>query len=150
MKSSVISEESSSEGFLGETYLAALKAMRVAYPDAEFIAVTRTARSPLAPSEDLLADFRREKARIAEVFNPPVSPSSPMVHNRAWDYVHYEERFRGQILGDLWATSLLHEIGERAKTEKIFLVCYEKSPPKNCHRFILLDLIHELAKRTSI
>ena len=131
---------------VGETYLAVLKTMRVAYPDAKFIAVTGTAHSPLAPSKQLLVDFQREKTRIAGVFNPPVSPSSPMVHNRAWDAVRYEERFRRQIQGDPKAQSLLRKIGERSKTEKIFLVCYE-SPPKNCHRFILLELINEMAEK---
>lgn len=123
---------------LKETYLAKLKRMREEYPDAEFIVVTRTARSVLAPSRELLADFKEFYDSLLVEGVEDID-----AHNRAWYAVDYERRFREEILGRPAAMDELRRTKEMAKVKDVYLVCYEK-PPKKCHRLVLMDIIREM------
>ena len=120
-----------------ETYLARLKEMRTKYPEAHFEVVTRTARSVLAPDADLLSDFMERKAKLVKEGLSVVE-----AHNKAWEDVNYERRFRNFILSSPEAMKRLEELREIEKAKDVYLVCYEK-PPKKCHRFILLDIFQE-------
>ena len=88
------------------------------YPKDEIkIAVTRTAKSPLSPSWELLNDYKNGKI----------------------DWKQYTKRFKEEILANPEALEKLEEIRELAKTKTVRLICYEKNPP--CHRFILLEML---------
>jgi uncharacterized protein YeaO (DUF488 family) len=51
-------------------------------------------------------------------------------------------RFRNEILGNPKAVAELKRIKNLSKDTDVYLICYEKNYP--CHRFILMDLIHEI------
>lgn len=123
---------------LGHTYLADLKRAKREYPDAEFVVVTRTARSVLAPSAELLLSWKSGQISWQE----------------------YERRFKGEILSNQTAVDELERIAETvAGGNDVFLVCYEKTNEEAyqkgeggfCHRFILLDMLapRVLAKRAA-
>lgn len=123
---------------LKETYLAMKRRLGAEHPGAEFIVATRTAHSVLAPSKELLSDFKeRYDALSAEGLGDVEA------HNRAWDEVDYEGRFRQEMLGTPDAMAELERIKELSKVKDVYLVCYEK-PPKKCHRFVLMDIIREM------
>ena len=119
-----------------ETYLARLKEMRAKYPEAHFEVVTRTARSVLAPPAELYSDFKEREAELKAEGVADVE-----AHNKAWTDVNYERRFRDSVLSSPEAMKRLEELREIGKVKDVYLVCYEK-PPKKCHRFILLDILH--------
>lgn len=90
------------------------------YPKDEIkIVVTRTAKSVLSPSWQLLNDYKTKKI--------------------TWQ--QYEERFKNEILSEPKAIAKIRQIKELAKTRNIRLICYEKNYP--CHRFILLEMINQ-------
>ena len=101
---------------LKEGYLAKIRT----YPKNEIkIVVTRTAKSVLAPSWDLLNDYK----------------------DKLIDWQEYERRFRKEMKSPE-AVKEMQRIKELAKTKDIRLICYEKNYP--CHRFILIDLINSV------
>jgi len=83
--------------------------------------------SILAPSRELLSEFNRLKKRYGR--------------ERAWELSGYEGRYKRGILSDPKAMVKLREIKELARTRRVRLICYEKSPP--CHHFILMKLIEK-------
>ena len=106
---------------LKEGYLAKKKT----YPKGEIhIVVTATAKSILAPSWDLLNDYKDGKV----------------------DWDEYVRRFTVEMMTNPEAIQVMRRIKELAKTKDIRLICYEKQYP--CHRYILIYLINELIERT--
>lgn len=96
-----------------EGYLANLKK----YPKDEIkIYVTRTAGSILAPSWELLNDFKSGKI----------------------DWVRYERRYINEMANPKAIRTML-KIKSLSEKTNVRLICYEKNPP--CHRFILLRMI---------
>ena len=102
---------------LKETYLAKWKEIP---KHAKGIAITRTAKSILAPSETLLKDWKNSRITWSE----------------------YEVRYRKEILENQIALNRMREIKKMSESQDIYLVCYEKGPP--CHRFILSEMIKAL------
>ena len=102
---------------LKETYLAKWKEIP---KHAKGIAITRTAKSILAPSEMLLKDWKNGRISWSE----------------------YEARYRKEILTNQIALKRMREIKKMSESQDVYLVCYEKRPP--CHRFILSDMIKAL------
>ncbi len=101
-----------------ETYLAKLKKAREEYPEAEFIPITRVAHHILSPSWELINDYDNGKGI---------------------SWAEYTRRYLAEIDTDKCRQEI-QRISELAKTKDVYLVCYEK-PPKNCHRFIVLDMV---------
>jgi uncharacterized protein YeaO (DUF488 family) len=96
-----------------EGYLAKLKT----YPKDEIkIEVTRSSGSILAPSWELLNDYKTGKI----------------------DWTAYEKRFTNEMTKPIAIREMLR-IKLLAETKDVRLICYEKNPP--CHRFILLRMI---------
>lgn len=100
--------------------------------DAEKVRVARP--SILAPSKKLLNEFNERKEKLRRMGIDDVS-----AHNRAFDDIDYERKFRQEILNRPEALLKLRQIKESAKEKDIYLICYEK-PPKKCHRFILIEI----------
>lgn len=110
-----------------ETYLARLKQMREKHPDAHFEVVTATAKSILAPSWNLLEEYKiiikdETKESIKKIFEEA-----------------YRPRYEREILHDNNVHDKLKELARMSLTKDVYLVCYEKEYP--CHRFILKDWI---------
>lgn len=78
--------------------------------------ITRTAKSVLAPSKELLDDWKNKKIN--------------------WD--EYSERYKKEILNPI-AQKRIRELIAMSKKQDVWLICYEKEPP--CHRFILMEVI---------
>jgi len=96
-----------------EGYLANIKN----YPKDEIkICVTRTSGSILAPSRELLNDYKSGKI----------------------DWDGYEKRYINEMSNADTIKELLR-IKFLSETTNVRLICYEKNPP--CHRFILLRMI---------
>ena len=74
----------------------------------------------LAPSRELLDDWRRGLITWPE----------------------YAAHFRGEILGSPEAVAALRHIVDLARSQDVYLICWEREPP--CHRFLLLDPAGEL------
>jgi uncharacterized protein YeaO (DUF488 family) len=100
---------------LKESYIAQWKNL-----PADSIKVRVARPSILSASKDLLTTYK--SGRIT------------------WDA--FETRFRKEIQGNPTAVAELYRLKELSKTNDVYLICYEKTPP--CHRFILMDLINEL------
>jgi uncharacterized protein YeaO (DUF488 family) len=110
---------------LGETYKRNIAVIREQDPDAVFIDVTRTSNSPLSPSWSVLNDYKHKKITWAE----------------------YVSQFKKEM-GHREVIDQLRDIATQSLSKNVYLVCYENS--KECHRFILLDMIIDLAKKEKI
>lgn len=110
---------------LSETYKRNVAEVRKDDPNAFFIDVTRTSNSPLSPSWGMLNDYKKG--------------------NITWNT--YVTRFREEMQSR-GITNQLREIALLSQKKNVYLVCYEASG--ECHRFILLDMIEELAKKEGI
>ena len=100
---------------LRETYLANIKNLPL---NSVRIRVARP--SVLAPSAQLLREYKSGQLD--------------------WDY--FTACFKVEILNNPKAIKRLQELKMLAKSQDVYLYCYEKNPP--CHRFILMDIINEL------
>jgi len=89
--------------------------------------------SILAPSMQLLENYRAELKRVKD-------PGA------AWRIVHYDSRFRRQILRNGEALSELkriRNIGRLLKGKRVvYLICHEPTD-KYCHRRILQELMEK-------
>jgi len=110
-------EKSKVNAMLKEGYLAKMHT----YPRDEIkIVVTATNEAVLAPSWDLLNDYKDKKI----------------------DWNEYIRRFKAEMMTNPEAIKVMRGIKELAKTEDVRLICYERQYP--CHRYILLELIASL------
>lgn len=110
---------------LGETYKRNISVIRQQDPDAVFIDVTRTSNSPLSPSWSLLDDYKHKKI--------------------TWN--EYVSRFKKEM-GIREISEQLRDIATQSLKKNVYLVCYENN--KECHRFLLLDMIVDLSKKEKI
>jgi len=107
-----------------DCYLAVLKKYKTKFFEAHFEVITRTAKSCLSPSWELLNDFKGNKISFEE----------------------YKERFLKELKEHPEAKKRINELREIAKDKMIFLVCYEKFPYKQgCHRIIIKEMIENLS-----
>ena len=104
-----------------ETYLAILKRMKQEHPDAHFEVVTRTAKSILSPSWQLLKTAKENN----------------------WSFKTYKHYFLIEMKFSPQAIQRLRELKKLAETKDVYLVCYEKNP-KVCHRSILIEIMKGL------
>jgi hypothetical protein len=105
---------------LSDTYLANITKVKKIYPNATFIIVTRSKGHILSPSWNTLNKYK----------------------DGLINWNGYTEAFLKEMDNDQCKDEM-KKIGEAAKTNDIFLVCFEK-PDENCHRFILLSLIKKM------
>jgi hypothetical protein len=101
---------------LFETYIRNVENVKRANPGAEFIDVTRSRGSILAPSWEMLNLYKSGKID--------------------WDV--YIKRFMREMDNPKSKTEMLR-IGTLARTRDVYLVCFERVG--NCHRFLLVDMI---------
>lgn len=104
---------------LKETHMKNVENVKKANPGAEFVNVTRSMGSVLAPSWDTLRLYKEGVI--------------------TWD--KYIEKFVREMSNPRSMKEMLR-IGELAKSKDVFLVCFERVG--NCHRFLLVDMIRNL------
>jgi uncharacterized protein YeaO (DUF488 family) len=92
----------------------------------------------LAPSAELLGEFKDATGALVAA-----GLDEAAAHNRAWDDIQYEKRFREELEGRPAAIRRMRELARGASEGDIFLVCYE-APPKRCHRHILRSIIQSM------
>lgn len=120
---------------LHETYVS--KATQIPKESRAFVMRNR-GNDELAPADSLFSDFKERERELKAQRIDGIE-----AHNQAWDDVHYEQRFKEQVLKNPAAVQKLRAIAKTSQTKDLYLICYEK-PPKKCHRFILLELIKEI------
>lgn len=102
---------------LKESYLANIKNLP---KNSIKIVVTRSAGHMLSPSKALLSDYRKGKIK--------------------WD--EYVKTFYREMDNPA-CVAIMREIKKMAERRDVFLICYE-APGKNCHRYLLMDMISKL------
>jgi hypothetical protein len=81
----------------------------------------------LSPPEQLLTEFK--------------SVAEEVGHNTAWEEVNFESRFRS-YLEQPEAQEALQDVLDTIKNgQTVWLVCYENTDDKRCHRETLVDVI---------
>ncbi len=108
---------------LKETYYNQYKGWGIIIPkDAVSVNVMRSNGSILAPSYKLLNDWKKEKIFWRE----------------------YTERFIKEIESNPDAIDLMKQIKELSKTQDVYLICACHNKKKQCHRFILIEMINKM------
>ena len=102
---------------LKESYLGNIRNLP---KDAVKIVVTRSAGHMLSPSKALLWEYKNGKI----------------------DWAQYVKTFYREMDNPA-CVAIMREIKKLAKTKDVFLICYE-APGKNCHRYLLMDMINKL------
>lgn len=136
-------------GTLVDTYVAALQHDLVDLPnETTTVGVVRRPtrwlhpyvdenRAALGPPEGLLEAFQ---ARHTALLEQGIEDAT--AHNRAWEDVSYDQRYRAHLedSGDARAalTSLRTWLQEG---RNVALVCYENTDEKRCHRTLLRDYL---------
>jgi uncharacterized protein YeaO (DUF488 family) len=102
---------------LKESYLANMKNLP---KDSIKIVVTRSAGHMLSPSKTLLWDYKKGKI----------------------DWAEYVKTFYREMDNPA-CVAIMREIKKISKTQDVYLICFE-APGKNCHRYLLMDMISKL------
>ncbi len=120
---------------LRQTYLSLKKKLP---NDAEVVLVMRgRGNDELAPSKELLDDFKRQEAECAKS-----AKDSTEAAWCAYEAVDYERRFRELIGGNPTSLERLKRLSEESRERDVFLICYE-GEDKPCHRKLLLKIAQE-------
>lgn len=89
----------------------------------------------LAPPAELLSEF---KERVDEIG-----------HNPAIADVDYRTRYRAHLTGSEQSEAIDHICDELRSGRTVWLVCYENTDEKYCHRLLLVDEIRTRLSRTA-
>lgn len=106
-----------------ECYLAILRKFKERFPEAHFEVITRTSKSVLSPSKQLLYKVKYLEKEDLKM-----------------NFERYRALYLKEILNNPDALIRIEELIEIAKEKVVFLICYEKDSSK-CHRSILKDVI---------
>ena len=106
-----------------ECHLAKYRIFKKIYKDAHFEFITRTTKSHLSPSWDLLRNLKRKDI----------------------DFETYKRYFIKELLENPEAIKRIRELREIAKDKLLFLVCYERDW-RRCHRSIVKDILEKKIK----
>lgn len=100
---------------------------------------------PLAPSEALLANAARWEQKYLRERENPTNADLVQARKYAWQQIGYEALYRREIAVSPPAQAELLRILANANAgKKIVLYCRTKEKP--CHRFILLNILREMAR----
>lgn len=110
---------------LRETYKRKIKDIRQVNPNMKVKDVAPSSNSPLSPSIELLREYKSNSI--------------------SWDT--YVSRFKEEMNSPVAKAEML-KVAKLAIDQDIYLVCNDNK--QDCHRFILIDMIEELAKANNI
>ncbi|WP_137285037.1 DUF488 domain-containing protein [Halorussus salinisoli] len=85
----------------------------------------------LAPPDDLLNEFERV-----------VESADETTHDEAWAEVEFDERYRDH-LRDPEPRRAMDDLLAELESRDVWLVCYENTDQKRCHRTILKTVLEE-------
>ena len=85
----------------------------------------------LAPPDDLLDEFKTL-----------VDEREERTHDEAWDEVRFGERYR-EHLRTPEAAAAMDDLLDELDARDVWLVCYENTDEKRCHRTILREVLRE-------
>ncbi|WP_168216190.1 DUF488 domain-containing protein [Halorussus halobius] len=91
----------------------------------------------LATPDDLLDEF---KSRLDEVGGDDDGPT----HDEVWNEVDFGERYRDHLRNPEPRRAMDDLLGE-LESRDVWLVCYENTDDKRCHRTILKAVLRERA-----
>ena len=139
----------STHGTLFDTYVAALQHDLVDLPDGTTTVgvVRRPTRwlhpyvdeniTALGPPEDLLDDFQERHTALMEQ-----GIEDTKAHNRAWDAVDYDQRYRSYLDSEAGAQAALDRLRTWLQQGRdVAVVCYENTDDKRCHRTLLKEVL---------
>ena len=87
----------------------------------------------LAPPDDLLDEFKTL-----------VDEREDLTHDEAWDEMGFGERYR-EHLRTAAAEAEMDELLAELDSRNVWLVCYENTDEKRCHRTILREVLRRRA-----
>ena len=95
----------------------------------------------LAPSDELLAEFRERKRALVRA-----GTASDAAHSAAHKAMGYWGRYLGEIKTRPGALPALRQLIVEARTGDVYLMCMcaYRTPGRACHTYALLDLAREL------
>ena len=136
-------------GRLEDTYVAALQHDLVTPPETALVlgvvrrplpwlyGVVDENRPALAPPATLLDEFHDRKHAFETEGLDDVA-----AHEAAWDAVDYDRRYRDHLRASGSATEAIEAVETAlAGGRDVFLVCYENTDEKRCHRTILREVV---------
>lgn len=100
--------------------------MRNLPKDAIKIVVTRSAGHMLSPSKALLWSYKNGRV----------------------DWAEYVKTFYREMDNPA-CVAVMREIKKLAETKDVYLICYE-APGKNCHRYLLVDMINKMDEKDNV
>ncbi len=86
----------------------------------------------LAPPDDLLSEFEA----LAD-------ERDDLTHDEAWDRVDFGARYRDHLRSSEAAQAAMDDLLGELASGDVWLVCYENTDDKRCHRTILRDVLRE-------
>ena len=131
-----------------ETHLKNLPKFKEKHPNLRIEVITRARKHPCSPSKKLLGDFIRcknalRKKHLMITDDEEGLDISTVIHNRAWEYIEYEEKYLEEMEHNTAAQEWIAQVVKEGND--IGLVCYEKVP-KKCHRYLLKNLLENATK----
>jgi hypothetical protein len=107
----------------------------------------RAGVKPLAPPEDLFADFSREKAAAKHA-----GASAEAAHATAFRRSRYRTRFRRHIRGSADSRAALRALVDEARAGDVYVMCMcpYRTPGDACHTYLLLELAKELDRKVKL
>lgn len=109
-----------------DCYLARLDQFKKKYPPNKgfhFEVITRSAKSPLSPSKELLTLC---KANVKD-----------------WPFPKYAQALLREFQKNPKALNLLRKLRNICESKMLFLVCFEKDPQK-CHRSVVREILRQM------
>ncbi|WP_135853037.1 DUF488 domain-containing protein [Halorussus salinus] len=89
----------------------------------------------LAPPDDLLSEFKT----LAD-------ERDDLTHDEVWDRVDFGARYRDHLRTSA-ARAAMDDLLDALDSRNVWLVCYENTDDKRCHRTILRDVLRERRDR---
>jgi uncharacterized protein YeaO (DUF488 family) len=93
--------------------------------------------SIFSPSDELLREFNDHKVKLMKH-----GTTESEARKKAWQLTNFETRYRHEVTSNPSVMNQLYEIKKLAKHNEVVLYCYCGKTP--CHRFILIEMIHQL------
>ncbi len=138
------------DAVLDDTYVAALQHDLVDTGDALLLGVVRRPtpwlhgavddnEPAVAPPEALLDEFQRRKEELVEE-----GVDDAEAHRQVWSEMSFEDRYLDHLVESEEATPAVERVVEQLESGRsVYLVCYENTEEKPCHRTALREFVSE-------
>ncbi len=132
---------------LGETYVAALQHDLITVPsDATLVGVVRRPTGWFNATVDENVQALGPPPALLDAFKDQYETFKLQglcdegAHNAAWDAVEFAETYRDHLSSDAAANTAIRKLSDRLSDgERLFLVCFENTEKKRCHRTLIRE-----------